>query len=112
MPNEITTDDDESASQVLSRDAYLPPSVWAEVPRLIIPRDPAGISGPEVIESGKIVPITDAGATLNEKNKIVCDDDKMAELYFKEKSQAMGSHTGNVFKGAGAASAVPAAAQA
>lgn len=87
MPHEMLEEQD--LDDVLVRDAYLPPSVWAELPRLVVPRDAAGISGPEVVASGKIVPITDAGATLNDKNKIVVDHDKMGELYFQEKTQRM-----------------------
>jgi calcium permeable stress-gated cation channel len=87
MPHDMLQEQD--LDDVLIKDAYLPPSVWAELPRLIIPRDPAGISGPEVLESGKVVPITDAGATLNEKNKIVLDEERMGELFFQEKSQRM-----------------------
>lgn len=89
MPTEVSTDD-EQIDPALARDAYLTPSVWNELPRLIIPRDPIGVSGNEVIESGKVVAITDAGSTLNDKNKIILDDDVMADLYFKEKSQRMG----------------------
>lgn len=87
MPHDILAEHE--LDDVLLRDAYLPPSVWAEVPRLIVPRDPAGISGPEVLESGKVVPITDAGATLDEKNKIVLDEEKMSELFFQDKTQRM-----------------------
>lgn len=89
MPTAVNTDEEE-IDPTLARDAYLPPGVWNELPRLIVPRDPAGISGHEVLASGKVVPITDAGATLDDKNAIVLDEDKMAELYFKEKDQRMG----------------------
>jgi calcium permeable stress-gated cation channel len=87
MPDEMLEEQD--LDDVLVRDAYLPPSVWADPMRLILPRDPAGISGPEVLACGKIIPITDAGATLNEKNKIVVDDEQMSELFFQEKTQRM-----------------------
>jgi calcium permeable stress-gated cation channel len=88
MPTEVNVD--EEIDPILSRDAYLAPSVWNELPRLIVPRDPAGISGHEVIETGKVAAITDAGATLDENNKMVLDEDKMSDLYFKEKEQRMG----------------------
>jgi hypothetical protein len=87
VPEHVTPDDEIDESLV--KEAYMPPSVWDEVPRLIVPRDEGGISGHEVIESGKVVPITDSGATLDEKNKIVLDDAKMGELYFLEKKQRM-----------------------
>jgi hypothetical protein len=87
MPDNISNT--QEVDNVLLTDAYLPPSVWSELPRLIVPRDPIGFSGPEVLESGKVIPITDAGATLNDKNKMVLDDDVMSDLYFKEKEQMM-----------------------
>jgi len=87
VPEHVTPDDE--IDDGLIKVAYLSPSVWDEVPRLIVPRDAGGISGNEVVESGKIVPITDAGATLNEKNNIVVDDAKMGELFFLEKQQRM-----------------------
>jgi len=87
MPTHIANTNE--IDEDLIRDAYLPPSVWSEVPRLIIPRDPLGFSGPEVLESGKVIPITDAGATLNEKNKMVLDDEVMSDLFFKEKQQRL-----------------------
>jgi hypothetical protein len=90
MPDVEVNPDEEEIDPSLAQDAYLAPSVWNVLPRLIVPRDPAGISGQEVRESGKVVPITDAGATLDEKNKMVLDNEKMHELYFKEKEQQMG----------------------
>lgn len=78
-----------AAQSALARDAYLGPSVWAEPTRLVVPRDAAGVSGSEVRESGKVVPITDGGATLGEKNEIVMDEDVMGELWWKEKAQRM-----------------------
>lgn len=88
MPTDVTPNDEIDESLV--RDAYLNPTVWDEVPRLIIPRDPVGMSGQEVADSGKVVAITDAGAILNDKNKMELDEPKMAELYFAEKPQRLG----------------------
>jgi hypothetical protein len=73
LPMDITPNDE--IDDALVRDAYLNPTVWDEIPRLIIPRDPVGISGQEVVESGKVVAITDAGATLDEKNKMILESD-------------------------------------
>jgi hypothetical protein len=78
-----------SETSSIARDAYLGPSVWAEPTRLVVPRDTAGVSGSEVRASGKVVPITDGGATLGEKNEIVVDEEAMGELWWKEKSQRM-----------------------
>jgi hypothetical protein len=87
MPHSISSTNE--TNDVLLSDAYLPPSVWSELPRLVVPRDPIGFSGPEVLESGKVIPITDAGATLDEKNKMIVDDEVMSDLYFNEKDQLM-----------------------
>lgn len=53
--------------------AYFPPSVTSEVPLLWIPRDEAGVSRQEVLHSGRVIPVTDEGCTLDEKNKLVWD---------------------------------------
>jgi hypothetical protein len=97
MPAAVSDDRGEATGEAtgasdttgVARDAYLGPSVWAELTRLIVPRDAAGVSGSEVRESGKVVPITDGGATLGEKNEIVVDEEAMAELWWKEKAQRM-----------------------
>lgn len=57
----------------VAKNAYFPPAVTAEVPLLWIPRDEAGISRQEVAHTSKIIPITDEGCTLNEKNKLEWD---------------------------------------
>ena len=77
----------EEIDEGLLHDAYLPPAVWAELPHLIIPRDEMGISAQECQATGEILPCTDDAATLNEKNAIVVDDDKMREILFAEKEQ-------------------------
>jgi hypothetical protein len=71
----------------LVRDAYLPPAVWAELPQLLIPRDEMGISAQECAETGKVIPCSDAVATLDEKNNIVVDDEAMRRIWFAEKQQ-------------------------
>ncbi|KAG9883890.1 DUF221-domain-containing protein, partial [Aureobasidium melanogenum] len=55
------------------QDAYFNPAVTAQPQLLWIPRDPMGISRQEVRDTSKVIPITDEGATLDEKNKIVWD---------------------------------------
>ena len=77
----------DEVDESIVRDAYLPPSVWAELPHLIIPHDEMGISTQECQATGEILPCTDDAAWLDEKNKIVVDDDKMREILFAEKSQ-------------------------
>ncbi|CAD0088728.1 unnamed protein product [Aureobasidium vineae] len=53
--------------------AYYNPAVTAGPHLLWIPRDPMGVSRQEVRDTSKVIPITDEGATLDEKNKIVWD---------------------------------------
>jgi len=57
----------------IERDAYYPPSAASPTPLLWIPKDAAGVSAEEVAHTGKIIPITDDGASLDEKNKTVWD---------------------------------------
>jgi hypothetical protein len=57
------------------RDAYCVPSLRKRAPRLIIPRDPAGVSVQEVAHSGKVIQITDEGAWLDRKGDLVVDRD-------------------------------------
>lgn len=71
----------------LVRDAYLPPAVWAELPQLLIPRDEMGISAQECAETSKVIPCSDALATLDEKNNIVVDNEAMRRIWFAEKQQ-------------------------
>jgi hypothetical protein len=59
--------------ELVAENAYYPPSVTAELPLLWIPRDEMGVSAQEVQHTSKILPITDEGVTLNEKNKLVWD---------------------------------------
>ncbi|TQS37731.1 hypothetical protein Golomagni_01784 [Golovinomyces magnicellulatus] len=54
-------------------EAYLPPSVKSEPPLLWIPKDNIGISAEEIAETGKIISITDEGATISDQNKVLWD---------------------------------------
>ncbi|APA12935.1 hypothetical protein SS1G_08418 [Sclerotinia sclerotiorum 1980 UF-70] len=64
---------EELYDEVSARNAYYPPAVVSEPPLLWIPRDSAGISAQEVAHTSKVIPITDDGCTLDEKNKLVWD---------------------------------------
>lgn len=55
------------------RTAYFEPSVASPAPTLWIPRDKWGFSRHECSETDSVIQITDEGAHLNEKNKIVWD---------------------------------------
>ncbi|KAJ9669537.1 phosphate metabolism protein 7 [Coniosporium apollinis] len=69
----------------VARDAYLHPAITSTPPLLWIPRDPAGVSRQEVRDTGKVIAITDVGAHLDEKNKIVWDDPNISAPIHEEK---------------------------
>ncbi|KAF7588892.1 hypothetical protein BBP40_005042 [Aspergillus hancockii] len=53
--------------------AYYEPCITAKTPTIWIPRDKWGFSRQEVLGTDSCIPITDEGAHLDEKNKIVWD---------------------------------------
>jgi hypothetical protein len=55
------------------RTAYFEPCIAAPAPTIWIPRDRWGFSRHEMVETDPAINITDEGAHLNEKNKIVWD---------------------------------------
>jgi hypothetical protein len=68
-------DADNLYEEKVERNAYYPPSVVSETPLLWIPRDEGGISRQEAAHTSKVIPITDEGCTLDEKNKIIWDQE-------------------------------------
>ncbi|KAH6605370.1 hypothetical protein Trco_007077 [Trichoderma cornu-damae] len=66
-------------------EAYLPPSVSSKTPILWIPLDPAGLSKQEVAASSKVIPMTDEGAALDEKNHITWDAEGARPPIWEEK---------------------------
>lgn len=66
-------------------DAYFHPSITNTTPLLWIPRDPLGISRNECAQTSEIIPMTDEGAYLDEKNKIVWDADDGRPPIYQEK---------------------------
>lgn len=69
----------------VERDAYFPPTVTSGVPLLWIPEDPMGISKQEVRDTGKVIPITDEGCTLDDKNKLIWDTETVRPPVWEEK---------------------------
>lgn len=53
--------------------AFFNPAITSATPLLWIPRDPMGISRQEVQDTSKVIPITDDGAYLDEKNNVCWD---------------------------------------
>ena len=72
-------------SEEVERNAYFPPSVASTPPLLWIPEDPMGISKQEVRDTGKVIPITDEGCTLDDKNKLVWDVESVRPPLWEEK---------------------------
>lgn len=68
----------------VERDAYYNPAVSSAAPLLWIPRDAMGISRQEVAHTNPVIPMTDEGATLDDKGKIVWDPDTRPPI-FEEK---------------------------
>ncbi|KAI3332718.1 hypothetical protein F4824DRAFT_474832 [Ustulina deusta] len=68
----------------VERDAYYPPSVTSGTPLLWIPEDPLGISKEEVRETSKVIPITDEGCTLTDKNKLEWDTETVRPPVWEE----------------------------
>ncbi|KAI0415612.1 hypothetical protein F5X98DRAFT_346005 [Xylaria grammica] len=69
----------------VERDAYYPPSVVSGIPLLWIPEDPLGISKQEIHETSKVIPITDEGCTLTDKNKLEWDTETVRPPVWEEK---------------------------
>lgn len=69
----------------VERDAYYPPSVTSATPLLWIPEDPLGISKQEVHDTGKVIPITDEGCKLTDKNKLEWDTETVRPPVWEEK---------------------------
>ncbi|KAI8195564.1 hypothetical protein KHU50_010843 [Colletotrichum sp. SAR 10_65] len=65
--------------------AYYPPSVSSLPPLLWIPEDGAGVSKHEIAQTSKIIPITDEGCQLDEKNKLVWDSEGARPPIWDEK---------------------------
>lgn len=70
---------------VIERDAYYHPAISSPPPLLWIPRDPMGISRQECRHSSKVIPMTDEGASLDDKNKLTWDQESARPPIYKEK---------------------------
>ncbi|GJD00774.1 DUF221 domain-containing protein [Colletotrichum higginsianum] len=69
VPHDAATID-EMYPGAIQDNAYYPPSVSSLPPLLWIPEDSAGVSKYEIAQTSKIIPITDEGCQLDEKNKL------------------------------------------
>lgn len=74
--------------ELLEADAdkvYYPPSVISQTPILWIPADPLGVSKQEIALTSKVIPISDEGASLDEKNKVYWDTEGARPPIWTEK---------------------------
>ncbi|KAF4973650.1 hypothetical protein FSARC_128 [Fusarium sarcochroum] len=85
VPHERHVGLDGQYSEEVERDAYFPPSVTSQTPVLWIPEDPAGVSKQEVFNTSKVIPISDEGCTLNDKNHIEWDTEGARPPIWSEK---------------------------
>ncbi|KAK5078631.1 phosphate metabolism protein 7 [Lithohypha guttulata] len=65
-----------SYSSEIERDAYQHPAVTNAVPLLWIPRDIMGVSKQECAHTNKVTPVTDDGATFNDKGRVVWSEEE------------------------------------
>jgi hypothetical protein len=72
-------------TEEVERDAYYPPSVTSATPLLWIPEDVMGISKQEIRDTNKVIPITDEGCTLTDKNKLEWDTETVRPPVWEEK---------------------------
>ncbi|PGH10641.1 hypothetical protein AJ79_05355 [Helicocarpus griseus UAMH5409] len=69
----------------IADNAYYSPSVWKPTPLLWVPRDEGGVSRREVELTARVTPITDEEARLDERNKVVWDQEKSRPPIWEEK---------------------------
>jgi hypothetical protein len=63
------------------RNAYYHPAIASETPLLWIPRDQGGVSRQEVRHTSRVIPITDEGAHLDEKNKVITNQEEKPPIH-------------------------------
>ena len=85
VPNENVVLAPVDYTEEVERNAYWPPSVTSSTPVLWIPQDPLGVSKQEIALTGKVIPISDEGATLNDKNKVEWDAESARPPIWSEK---------------------------
>ena len=81
VPKEIAIEYERDVSE----NAFYNPAINSPTPLLWVPRDNLGVSKQEVAETSKVIPITDEGAFLDEKAKIVWDADDGRPPIYEEK---------------------------
>lgn len=77
VPKEIAMGYDPEVEE----EAYFNPAITERMPLLWIPRDSMGISRKEAADTSQVTPMTDEGAHLDEKNKVIWDADGKPPIY-------------------------------
>jgi calcium permeable stress-gated cation channel len=67
VPKDVDINYDEQTAET----AFFHPAITNITPLLWVPRDTMGVSQQECAQTGQVIPITDEGAFLDDKNKIV-----------------------------------------
>lgn len=70
---------------IVEEEAYFDPAITSKTPLLWIPRDNMGISQKECADTSAVIPITDEGAYLDDKNKVVWDAEDGRPPIYEEK---------------------------
>ncbi|KAK7420068.1 phosphate metabolism protein 7 [Neonectria punicea] len=73
VPQDQSAAIDHQYTPEIENNAYWHPAATSLAPVLWIPEDPAGASKQEVALTSRVIPITDEGCSLDEKNNIVWD---------------------------------------
>lgn len=71
--------------QKTEAEAYWDPAVTKPADTIWLPEDQAGVSKQEIAHTNSIIPTTDEGCTLDEKNKIVWDEEGARPPIYSEK---------------------------
>lgn len=85
VPQESQVGSTYNYTEEVQQNAYWPPSATSSTPILWIPEDVAGVSKQEVALTSKVIPITDEGCTLNDKNRIEWDSEGARPPIWEEK---------------------------
>lgn len=75
----------ELLEEATENNTYNPPSVNDTLPLLWIPQDEAGLSKHEIAATEGIIPMTDEGCTLDDKNKLIWDESNGRPPIWEEK---------------------------
>lgn len=85
VPQDQVAELERQYTDEVQANAYFPTSATSPTPVIWIPEDPAGVSKQEVALTSKVIPITDEGCSLDDKNNIVWDTAEARPPIWSEK---------------------------